>query len=358
MKSNEIEVNNLSTKRKLSKSRTKQLKPSKKILRLALKGMWFCGISVATLILGFSLFIGFGSTSTKDTNSLTKIDMVNAIIVSGFTLMAILVGCYSVLRKSDKTIDRWSRKSVIILAPLVLIIGFVSIASIQPESSLGDNSSKEQKESSAFVKEACEIDSTLRSVVANTLPIRSKSGSGTGFMIGEDGLVLTAQHVVGDDPAPVISLVNEKIKTEVIKSSAEYDLALLKITGDRSALGLAYKLQLIENYRLSEDAFAVGWPGNTFTAGSASVSKGIISRILTNKQLSLTEKEVPESLELVQFDAPVNPGNSGGPLVNKCGVVGVVIAISTSNIYNGLPRDEGISYAVSSKTIKYIFGLK
>lgn len=327
----------------------------KRVTRLVLKLIWFSVVSVITAVMGTGLFLLY--ISSGDENSINGIDFFNAIVLAGLFLMVILITFYYFSRKTKNTPIRWTRKSVFILTPLVVVVGIISIAMITPLTNEVETLRNQNTDKDVAMPATCEINGTLRSVVANTLPILSKTGSGTGFMIGEDGLILTAHHVVGDDSEPEINLASGKIKTKLIKSSEEFDLALLKIVGDRSTLGLAYKLPLVESYQLGDDVYSVGYPGNTFTAGSASLSKGIISRILTNNQLSLTNKDLPFDLELVQFDAPVNPGNSGGPLLNKCGVVGVVIAISTSNIYDGLPRDEGISFAVSSKTVKKIFAL-
>jgi len=76
--------------------------------------------------------------------------------------------------------------------------------------------------------------------------------------------------------------------------------------------------------------------------------------VLSNEDLRLTNDSMPVGMELVQTDAAVNPGNSGGPLVGRCGVVGIVSAMSDKNRLGdyGFVSEQGISYAVSTTTIQ------
>lgn len=337
----------------LRKSKSAKLNFIKSCWRVLLKVVWFGTVSFVACVFGTALFLGFLMILGIDSAGATE--FISATLFSGICLLLLLF-CFSrIFKGSSKTLMRWSRKSALILLPLVIIVGAITVVSIKQEDLKERSDAK--NEDTAVTQNQCDGAQTLSRVVSQTLPIRSRTGSGTGFMLDKGEFIITAQHVVGNDPEPLINLVDRTVKTQLVKSNTDYDLALLKVDDEVGPLGLVSELRLHENYFLGEDIFAVGWPGNTFTAGSASVSKGIISRILTNSQLVLTDAKMPDNLELIQFDASVNPGNSGGPLVNKCGIVGVVIAISTSNIYNGLPRDEGISYAVSSKTVKRVLGI-
>lgn len=108
--------------------------------------------------------------------------------------------------------------------------------------------------------------------------------------------------------------------------------------------------------------YAVGWPSNAFTAGHASVSGGIVSRVLDAESLKLNSEDraLPPHLRIVQTDATINPGNSGGPLLNKCSVIGVITSQSDSQSFSqfGLVSEQNINYAVSSETIKAVLKIK
>jgi len=164
-----------------------------------------------------------------------------------------------------------------------------------------------------------------------------RMGLGTGFIIREDGLIVTNNHVI--DGADIIEVQltedsNKQYKAEVIGRDARTDIALIKIKADvkltAAALGSSTDTQV------GEWVAAFGNPyghGHTMTKGIIS-SKG-------------REIEEINRLPLLQTDASINPGNSGGPLVNSKGfVIGVNSAIDA--------RAQGIGFAIPIDEVKKI----
>lgn len=186
-------------------------------------------------------------------------------------------------------------------------------------------------------------------------PIATNLGTGTAFAIDENGTYLTAYHVIDGADRIYKNLTSGEELLTVQSIAPEYDIALLK-----SEKASPIYLSLTSRYSLADQVYTYGYPGNTFSAGSPSVSGGLISRILTNEQLIMTDKDIPAGLEMIQTDAAVNPGNSGGPLINECGVVGIISAMSDRNgLQNyGFVSEQGISYAVSSSTVAAKFKLE
>ena len=166
---------------------------------------------------------------------------------------------------------------------------------------------------------------------------RPSSALGTGFIISEDGLIITNSHVV--DKADVINIQlaesDEKVyPAEIIGKDPKTDIALIKIKTDSKLptvkLGVSARLQVGE---------WVAAFGNPYGHGH-SMTKGIVSAI--GRDLN--------SLNLfpfIQTDASINPGNSGGPLVNVKGeVIGVNTAIDA--------RAQGIGFAIPIDEVKTI----
>jgi len=191
---------------------------------------------------------------------------------------------------------------------------------------------------------SCDISSTLNNAINATLPISTDKGLGTGFAVDNNGSVVTAYHVVKDASEVSINLSSGKISAQVVRVAPEHDLALIK-----TELGSTPSINLTTSYKVAQDVYAIGWPGNTYSAGKSTITKGIVSRII----------DTEGDFKLLQTDAAVNPGNSGGPLVSACGAVGVVLAKSDTLMLQdyGISSEEGISYAVSSDTIKMALGL-
>src|SRR3974390_1079435 len=152
-------------------------------------------------------------------------------------------------------------------------------------------------------------------------------GVGSGFLISPDGYLLTNQHVVdGADEITVTLQDKREFKGKLIGSDSRTDVALVKIEGaDLPTLKIGDPVKL----RVGEWVIAIGSPfilQNTVTAGIVSAKS----------------RETGELLPFIQTDAPVNPGNSGGPLIN---VRGEVVGIN-SQIFTTSGSYAGISFAI------------
>lgn len=162
-----------------------------------------------------------------------------------------------------------------------------------------------------------------------------QKGLGSGFIISEDGYIITNNHLVEKaEDIQVILEDGEKYKTEIVGTDPKTDLALLKIVPkgklSKVTLGDSDKLQI------GDWVIAIGNPfglGHTVTAGIVS-AKGRI--------LGFDDYD-----DFIQTDAPINPGNSGGPLFNLSGeVAGITSAI--------LARGRGIGFAIPINLAKDI----
>lgn len=162
-------------------------------------------------------------------------------------------------------------------------------------------------------------------------------GVGSGVVVNGDGDILTAYHVVVNAVEIEIAYADGTRSTaEVVDSDPDNDIAVLH--PDRppdvivpAVLGSAGAMQV------GDEAYAVGNPLGL----AGSISAGVISGL----DRSFTVDETGQRLQgLMQFDAAVNPGNSGGPLLNRAGqVVGIVTALANPNRTDSFT---GIGFAV------------
>jgi S1-C subfamily serine protease len=168
---------------------------------------------------------------------------------------------------------------------------------------------------------------------------RVQQGSGSGFIISSDGFIVTNHHVIENAESIKVSLADGRQVTAELKGSdPSTDLAVLKIYEDRlKALSFANSDQL----QAGQIAIAIGNPlglQHTVTAGVVSA----LGRTLRASDGRLID-------DVIQTDASLNPGNSGGPLVNS---LGQVIGVNTAMI----PTAHGICFAVSSNLAAYVTG--
>jgi len=195
-----------------------------------------------------------------------------------------------------------------------------------------------------------------------------KSGSGSGFIISEDGYLVTNNHVV--DGAQMIRVERkngEKYEAQLIGTDSISDIALIKIEATKLPF---LEFEKSENVRVGETVIAIGNPyGYEYT-----VTRGVVSAV--QREISIPEQDptpvnpfegmpffdfqdpfdrnIPQNNQsssatipmvgVVQTDAAINPGNSGGPLVNMAGkVIGVNFLIDV--------QGQGLGFAIDSNTV-------
>jgi serine protease Do len=167
-------------------------------------------------------------------------------------------------------------------------------------------------------------------------------GEGTGFIVREDGVIVTNFHVVaGASRVTVITSEGERFSARPLGGLAEADLAVLKIQGT----GLpTVSLGNSERLRLGETVVALGFALGL--EGGPSVTAGIVSA--TGRTISADSGAIRYE-DMIQTDAAINPGNSGGPLVN---LEGQVVGINTA----GVPAAQGenIGFAIAVNRAKPI----
>jgi S1-C subfamily serine protease len=163
--------------------------------------------------------------------------------------------------------------------------------------------------------------------------------TGSGVVIDETGAILTNLHVISSTDRWVVTFADgSKSEATLVNSQPENDLAVIKAKTDPDDLKPA-TLASTRDLNPGDMVVATGFP---FGIGP-SVSSGVVAG-LKRSFIDPTDKTKPKMTNLIQFDAAVNPGNSGGPLVNRDGeVVGIVTAI-----YNptGQHVFAGMSFAV------------
>lgn len=164
----------------------------------------------------------------------------------------------------------------------------------------------------------------------------SSTGSGSGIIFSEDGYIITNNHVIeGADKVSVKLADGTEYAATLIGRSADKDLAVLKV----DAKGLPFAvLGDSDKLNVGDPAVALGDPLGKL---SGTVTTGIISA--TNRELSVGTT----TMNLLQTDATVNPGNSGGALCNEYGeVIGVVNSkVSATGV-------EGLGFAIPINDVK------
>lgn len=176
--------------------------------------------------------------------------------------------------------------------------------------------------------------------------MREFNSLGTGFIVSENGYVVTNQHVLGDNPHKVIVTLSngDDYEAQVIGVDEYGDLALLKISGK----GFPYvEFGDSDEIMVGEWAIAVGNPFGLFSDGQPSVTVGVVSA--TKRDFRPNPQEPRVYLDMIQTDAAINRGNSGGPLSNSLGqVIGVNTFIYTGGTSSGFV---GLGFAIPSNTV-------
>jgi Tol biopolymer transport system component len=182
-----------------------------------------------------------------------------------------------------------------------------------------------------------ELTAKVRSAVVR---IETELGSGSGFVIDSQGLILTNNHVVLEAEEITVFLDNGiQHSATLLGRDQVRDLAIIRIeVSDLPTLALSG----LSGVGLGTEALVVGFP---LGSSDVSVTRGLVSSI---------KPDTGRNLQWIQTDSAINPGNSGGPLLNLQGeVIGVVSAKLTGITV------EGIGFAISANTVKlYLDRLK
>jgi len=171
-----------------------------------------------------------------------------------------------------------------------------------------------------------------------------ETGQGSGFIVDKEGHILTNNHVIDNAQSVEVTLWNKKkYQARVIDADHIHDLALLQIQGapELQPVTLADSANLMVGQRV----YAIGNPFGF----SGTMTRGIIS--------ALRSVELPNRNKIddaIQTDAAVNPGNSGGPLLNSRGeVIGITTLIAT-NPNQEVNQSAGIGFAIPMNTAKAV----
>ncbi len=178
------------------------------------------------------------------------------------------------------------------------------------------------------------------------------SGTGTGIVMTEDGYIVTNAHVVYDESgyncgqAVEVSVLfsdETELEAKIIAFDTETDIAVLKV--DETGLTPA-EFGDSDDLRVGELVIAIGNPLGFDLFGS--VTSGIVSAL--DRQISINDK----NMNLIQTDAAINSGNSGGPLVNSCGQVIGINSAKMSSSYASSASIEGLGFAIPITEAKTI----
>ncbi|NLN14051.1 MAG: PDZ domain-containing protein [Tissierellia bacterium] len=267
-------------------------------------------------------------------------------------------GKYAYSSSRPKGSFRGSFISYVAIALVASILGGLVALYLGPSlfENLGIETSRQYQASPININTSDDID-TVTAVVKKAMPSvvgittvetqRSifgdleREGLGSGVIVDRDGYILTNSHVVANGAAKEITVLfdnGEQASGQVIWNDATLDLAIVKV--DMTNLPAA-ELGDSDSLEVGELAIAIGNPlGLEF---QRTVTSGIISGL--NRSIRIDRATVID--DLIQTDASINSGNSGGPLLNK---YGQVIGINTAKIKSA----EGLGFAIPINSAKAI----
>jgi len=186
-------------------------------------------------------------------------------------------------------------------------------------------------------------------------------GNGSGFLISPCGYILTNHHVAGNASKVVVTLTNgEKYDAEIVGSDLTSDVCLLKIKGNKKFPFL--KFANSDKAIVGEWAIAMGNPFGLFDINAKPVvTVGVVSNVgisFVNRDNSNNTLDFRIYKDMIQTDASISSGNSGGPLLNSKGkVIGINTVIFTTTQNQQGAGSIGIGFAVPINRVKRVVDL-
>jgi serine protease Do len=168
---------------------------------------------------------------------------------------------------------------------------------------------------------------------------------GSGFVISPDGYIVTNHHVAGDAVKITVSLANgQTLDADLIGADKATDLALLKVSTNEPLEYLRFSSE--PEPIVGEWAIALGNPFGLFEAAAPSVTVGVVSA--AERDLGIEKGHILH--DMIQTDAAINSGNSGGPLINA---LGEVIGVNTA-LYTKDGGSIGLGFAVPAEKVQRV----
>jgi putative serine protease PepD len=176
------------------------------------------------------------------------------------------------------------------------------------------------------------------------------NGSGSGFVISEDGYIVTNHHVAGvagkEGMIDVVFADGSILEGKLVGSNPGYDLAVVKVDAAKLA---TVPLGNSRGLSVGDSVIALGSPLGL----QGTVTSGIVSAL--DRPVTVGGSDETAFISAIQTDAAINPGNSGGPLVDGNGaVVGVNSAIATMGSFISTPGSIGLGFAIPIDVAKRI----
>ena len=259
---------------------------------------------------------------------------------------------------------RWSR--VLTLVVVAALVGAAGALGVARATGWGERTTIRQvvANTSVIDKRPADIQGVLARVLPSVVSVSATStrispffgqsvgstvvASGTGIIVSKNGEVITNAHVVSGARSITVTLNGSStpLPASVVGASAANDLALLQVSG---AAGLTpATLADSRSVVVGDDVLAVGYALGL--AGGPTVTDGIISALDRSVATETATGQTVTLTGMLQTDAAISSGNSGGPLVNAAAqVVGVNTVVAASN---GSTTAQNIGFAIPSATVR------
>jgi serine protease Do len=267
--------------------------------------------------------------------------IIIGVLIASFIFGGVAGLLFGTLASTDASVSRWVQKN---------IFGKTAVAGIS--SSVSGQAAISVQEESSTIDAVKKVDPAVVSIVVSqdiskyynsTSPFfffqfgnqnnqpqsqgQQEVGAGTGFIISSDGMILTNKHVVNTADAQYTVVMNngKKYEAKVVATDPFNDIALVKIEAKDLPV---VELGDSDSLQVGQTVIAIG---NTLGEYNNTVTKGVISGLSRTVTAGDGSGQAETLRNIVQTDAAINFGNSGGPLINLAGqVIGVNTAINQS----------------------------